>query len=182
VEFKVQKQKSSQGENKVEHKVALTDRILSQSMGLGEVATLLWNGTTVRVQKVGDGHSYLIDGSVVRILPKQRPGKQGNFRIWKNGRSFPVSCRVVRPVEPKVTAQQLGGGPLKSPMSGKVLKVMVEVGSKVQEGALLCVVEAMKMENQIKSECHGTVTEVRAREGVPVTSGDVLFVLKPEET
>jgi acetyl/propionyl-CoA carboxylase alpha subunit len=64
-----------------------------------------------------------------------------------------------------------------APMPGKVVRVMVKVGDKVEEGQGLLVVEAMKMENELKSPKAGTVTELVAVEGAAVESGAKLAVV-----
>jgi biotin carboxyl carrier protein len=63
-------------------------------------------------------------------------------------------------------------------MPGKVVRVLVEEGATVEAGAGLVVVEAMKMQNELKSPKAGTVTELRAREGTTVNAGDVLAVIE----
>jgi acetyl-CoA/propionyl-CoA carboxylase biotin carboxyl carrier protein len=55
-----------------------------------------------------------------------------------------------------------------------VLKVAVEKGAEVAEGDLICVIEAMKMENEITAHRSGTVTELAAAEGAAVSAGDLL--------
>jgi biotin carboxyl carrier protein len=65
-----------------------------------------------------------------------------------------------------------------SPMPGKVVKVFVKVGDKVTEGQPVVVVEAMKMENELKSPKTGTVTEVTAKEGTAVENGTKLVVVE----
>jgi acetyl-CoA/propionyl-CoA carboxylase biotin carboxyl carrier protein len=66
-----------------------------------------------------------------------------------------------------------GGGPvLSSPLQGSVLKVAVEQGAEVEEGALICVIEAMKMENEITAHVAGKVTELNVSEGAAINSGD----------
>lgn len=71
-----------------------------------------------------------------------------------------------------------GGGAtseaLPSPLQGTVLKVAVEKGAEVAEGDLICVIEAMKMENEITAHRSGTVTELAAAEGAAVSAGDLL--------
>ena len=67
---------------------------------------------------------------------------------------------------------------VRSPMPGLIVKVVVAVGQEVKAGQELCVLEAMKMENEVDAERAGTVTEVRASAGDNVSSGDVLFVLE----
>jgi acetyl-CoA/propionyl-CoA carboxylase biotin carboxyl carrier protein len=72
-----------------------------------------------------------------------------------------------------------GGGTdvLVSPIQGTVLKVPVSQGDEVTEGALICVVEAMKMENEITAHRDGTVTELSVAPGQPVTTGQVICVV-----
>ena len=76
------------------------------------------------------------------------------------------------------------GGPsasseaLPSPLQGTVLKVAVEQGAEVSEGDLICVIEAMKMENEITAHRSGKVEELPISEGAAVSSGDTLAVIK----
>ncbi len=72
-----------------------------------------------------------------------------------------------------------GGAPgeLVSPIQGTVLKVAVEQGDEVDEGALICVVEAMKMENEITAPSAGTVEELGVSEGGSVSTGDTIAVI-----
>ncbi len=67
---------------------------------------------------------------------------------------------------------------LPSPLQGTVLKVAVEKGAEVAEGDLICVIEAMKMENEIVAHRAGKVEELNVAEGAAVSSGDVLAVIK----
>jgi acetyl-CoA/propionyl-CoA carboxylase biotin carboxyl carrier protein len=73
-----------------------------------------------------------------------------------------------------------GGAPgeLVSPIQGTVLKVAVEKGAQVDEGALICVIEAMKMENEITAPSAGTVEELGVSEGGSVATGDTIAVIK----
>jgi acetyl-CoA/propionyl-CoA carboxylase biotin carboxyl carrier protein len=70
-----------------------------------------------------------------------------------------------------------GGDTLHSPLQGTVLKVGVRQGAAVQEGALICVIEAMKMENEITAHKSGTVTELPIAVGAAVANGDTLAVI-----
>ncbi|HYP56609.1 MAG TPA: acetyl-CoA carboxylase biotin carboxylase subunit [Solirubrobacterales bacterium] len=67
---------------------------------------------------------------------------------------------------------------LPSPLQGTVLKVAVEEGAEVSEGDLICVIEAMKMENEITAHRSGKVTSLNVAEGAAVSSGDVLAVIE----
>ena len=70
-----------------------------------------------------------------------------------------------------------GGESVKAPMPGNILKVNVKVGQSVKEGDLLCVLEAMKMENEIYAPCAGTVSAVPVSKGSTVNTGDLLVAI-----
>jgi acetyl-CoA/propionyl-CoA carboxylase biotin carboxyl carrier protein len=67
---------------------------------------------------------------------------------------------------------------LPSPLQGTVLKVAVEQGAEVSEGDLICVIEAMKMENEIVAHRSGKVTTLNVSEGAAVSSGDTLATIE----
>jgi acetyl-CoA/propionyl-CoA carboxylase biotin carboxyl carrier protein len=73
------------------------------------------------------------------------------------------------------------GDALPSPLQGTVLKVAVEKGASVQEGTLIAVIEAMKMENEITAHKAGTVTELPIAAGASVATGDTLVVISSLE-
>jgi acetyl-CoA/propionyl-CoA carboxylase biotin carboxyl carrier protein len=85
---------------------------------------------------------------------------------------------------PPKRERRSGGGPsassegLPSPIQGTVFKVVVEKGAEVAEGDLICVIEAMKMENEITAHRAGKVEELNVVEGASVSSGDILAVIK----
>lgn len=73
-----------------------------------------------------------------------------------------------------------GGGTaeIKTAMPGKVVRILVEAGDEVRKGDAIIVVEAMKMQNEMRSPKDGTVKEIRAAEGATVNAGDVLAVIE----
>ena len=73
-----------------------------------------------------------------------------------------------------------GGGGVVSPMQGTVLKVEVAEGDSVEAGRVICVVEAMKMENQIHAHRAGRVSGLTVAAGQPVASGQLICVLEDE--
>jgi acetyl-CoA/propionyl-CoA carboxylase biotin carboxyl carrier protein len=73
-----------------------------------------------------------------------------------------------------------GGDTLSSPLQGTVLKVAVEAGAAVEEGALIAVIEAMKMENEITAHKSGTVVELPIAVGAAVATGDTLAVISSD--
>jgi acetyl-CoA/propionyl-CoA carboxylase biotin carboxyl carrier protein len=70
-----------------------------------------------------------------------------------------------------------GGDTLASPLQGTILRVAVEAGAAVEEGALIAVIEAMKMENEITAHKSGTVAELPVAAGASVSAGDTLAVI-----
>ena len=71
-----------------------------------------------------------------------------------------------------------GTAQILAPMPGKVVRVMVEAGAEVEVGAALLVVEAMKMQNEMKSPKAGKVTSINVAAGATVNAGDVLAVVE----
>nr|MBA3808539.1 acetyl-CoA carboxylase biotin carboxyl carrier protein subunit [Solirubrobacterales bacterium] len=72
------------------------------------------------------------------------------------------------------------GGPdvLPSPLQGNMWKVLVKAGDEVQEGQLLCIIEAMKMENEITAHKSGTIAELPISEGAPIQAGAPIATIK----
>ncbi|MBQ8756653.1 MAG: biotin/lipoyl-binding protein [Oscillospiraceae bacterium] len=86
----------------------------------------------------------------------------------------PAAAPAAAPAAPVVTG---AGESVSAPMPGTILKVNVTAGQAVKEGDLLCVLEAMKMENEILAPKAGTVTQVVAAKGASVNTGDALVVI-----
>jgi acetyl-CoA/propionyl-CoA carboxylase biotin carboxyl carrier protein len=73
------------------------------------------------------------------------------------------------------------GDVLTSPMQGTVLKVAIEPGAQVEEGALVAIIEAMKMENEVTAHKAGIVAEVHIEAGAAVGAGEPLAVISSDE-
>ncbi len=70
-----------------------------------------------------------------------------------------------------------GAGQVAAPMQGTIVKLLVQVGDAVEAGQAVCVLEAMKMENQIEADKTGTVSEIKVETGQTVGGGDILVVI-----
>ncbi|KAJ8540228.1 hypothetical protein K7X08_030147 [Anisodus acutangulus] len=104
----------------------------------------------------------------------------------------PAAAAAPPPIQtpaPSPAAAKLAGSslpPLKSPMAGTFYRSpapgeapFVKVGGKVQKGQVLCIIEAMKLMNEIEADQSGTIVEVVAEDGKPVSVDTPLFVIKP---
>ncbi len=82
--------------------------------------------------------------------------------------------------ERKATA---GGGPdtLEAPLQGNMWKVLVKQGDTVEEGQLICIIEAMKMENEITAHKAGTIVDLPIEEGAPIQAGAPIATIKSPE-
>jgi len=108
------------------------------------------------------------------------PGKDGKIAVLVNDGVYPLEILDERKLRlRRATGKFSIEGPqrIDAPMPGKVTRVFVKVGDEVQEGQGLVVVEAMKMENELKSPKAGKVVELHAVEGAAVESGAKLVVV-----
>jgi len=93
----------------------------------------------------------------------------------------PVSAQQTTPktaAPAPFPAASSGGKKIQAPMPGKILAVKAVPGDVVKNGAVLVILEAMKMENDIMAPADGTVKSVNVKEGDSVNTGDVLVVLE----
>ena len=92
----------------------------------------------------------------------------------------PVAAPAPAPAAPKAApapAPAAGGEAVKAPMPGTILKMNVKVGDKIEKDSLVCILEAMKMENEIFAPVSGTVTAINAPQGATVNTGDAIVTL-----
>ena len=127
--------------------------------------------------------------------PEAEPQAERRFTAEVEGRRFEVALRYTPPAgggggpaaparapKEKRTRGGSGGGggapgEVVTPMQGTVLKVLVEPGQVVEAGDVVCIVEAMKMENEVPAVQGGSVQEVRVAPGQSVSAGAVLAVI-----
>jgi biotin carboxyl carrier protein len=75
------------------------------------------------------------------------------------------------------TRQTVAEGVVTAPMMGKIVSVKVKKGDTVKANQVLCIIEAMKMENEITAPKAGTVQDINVQDGQPVNEGETLFIL-----
>ena len=132
---------------------------------------------TASVLEVAPGvYSVLLEGRSYEVTVE--PG-QGSSIVAVRGRRFTVDVEDPRRSRKK-TAAALGEGRRKvtAPMPGKVVRVLVAEGETVEAGQGIAVVEAMKMQNEMKAPKSGRVAALTAREGATVAAGEVLAIVE----
>ncbi len=103
----------------------------------------------------------------------------GGGAVSVNGRVFHVEVFDPRSRRgPKAAGAAEGRQSVAAPMPGRVIRVLVEAGQEVSAGQGLIVIEAMKMQNEMKSPKDGRVAEVKTIDGATVLVGDVLIVIE----
>lgn len=137
-----------------------------------EVALTIVDGTPVRLVRVGE--------SVHRVLAR-RGASRGQWLLDVDGTRFETEAlderlRAIRDLT-AASAAASGPAPLVAPMPGLVVRVNVAVGDAVAAGQSLVVVEAMKMENELRAKAPGIVLAIKAVPGHAVEKGAVLVEL-----
>jgi biotin carboxyl carrier protein len=103
----------------------------------------------------------------------------GEMNVWVGSARFSAEVRDPRSLRGRVRAlDEDGPRKLTAPMPGKIVRVLVNVGEEVEAGAGVLVVEAMKMQNEIKSPKKGTIRRILVGEGAAVNAGDVLAIVE----
>lgn len=126
-----------------------------------------------------DGQTYTVQ--VEEVAQNNNPGQSAAPASTAPVKQVPKASEVIpsandKPQENPKPATA-GGTSVNAPMPGSVLEVKVSVGDSVNEGDVLVVLEAMKMENELTASQAGTVGQVLVKKGDTVNSGDPLIVL-----
>ncbi len=116
-------------------------------------------------------------GNRVFEVKCERVGSETHF--WVGSRRFSVEVRDPRSWRGRVRASdEQGPKKLTAPMPGKVVRILVGPGSEIQAGAGVLVVEAMKMQNEVKSPKKGTIQKILVNVGAAVNAGEVLAIVE----
>ena len=125
---------------------------------------------------VPSGWSLLIDGRSYEVAVEER---RGVLTVYVNGGAFAVALPSASRGAGRRKAAVHTGGPqqIVTPMPGRIVRVLVKPGDTVSARQGLIVIEAMKMENELRASGPGTVVEVRVSEGALVEANSVLMVI-----
>lgn len=154
---------------------------------------------TVEIEEVGkslyrvaiDGSEFLVDGKKTgrsnyslivdnRSFEVDVDNSEDEYRVLVDGRNYHINLvdeRRVR-VDAQSGIQVEGRQKVSVPMPGKVIAVLVSEGDAVEKGQGLVIVEAMKMENEVRSPITGEVKEIKVKAGETVEGGAVLVVVE----
>ncbi len=101
------------------------------------------------------------------------------LHLWVGSTRFAAEVRDPRSLRGRTRAgDDRGPKKIVAPMPGKVVRLLVRDGDQVEQGAGVAVVEAMKMQNEIKSPKKGSVQKILVTEGAAVNAGDVLAIIE----
>ncbi|HLP30514.1 MAG TPA: biotin/lipoyl-containing protein [Geothrix sp.] len=147
-------------------------------------SSLVWEGQThpIDILELEPGcYSILMDGRSVEVrLDAGRSPDSETHAYRAMLYDGPYEFSLVDPRRALLAgagAAGAGGGLLSSPMPGKIVKLLVKAGDPVQEGQTLLVMEAMKMQNELKTSTTGTVSIVHVQEGATVETGAALITV-----
>ena len=129
-------------------------------------------GSPVRMVKVGT--------NVYRVVTQKRAGR-GRYTLWVDGYRFEVEAldertRSIRDIS-AANAAPAGPAPIVAPMPGLIVRVNVAVGDRVEAGHGVVVMEAMKMENELRATGPGIVKSIEVAPGTAVEKGALLVSL-----
>jgi biotin carboxyl carrier protein len=155
---------------------------------------------TVEIEEIGkslyrvavDGSEFVVDGKKTglanyslivdnRSFEVDVDISEDEYRVLVDGRSYHINLldeRRMRVGGLQAGIELQGRQKVSVPMPGKVIAVLVSEGDKVERGQGLVIVEAMKMENEVRSPINGEVKEVRVKTGDALEAGTVLAVIE----
>lgn len=164
-------------------------------------ATIGENEVNVELRRVGarvfaniDGHEYELDarqsssgvmlrtakGKIFACRVEGKPSSGKPVDVFVGAHRYPVTLTDPKRLRAAAAAggNSDGAARIVAPMPGKVVRVLVEPGAQVEAGAGVIVVEAMKMQNEMKAPKAGVVAALNVAVGATVNGGDVLAVIE----
>src|SRR5918992_3771312 len=164
------------------------------------IANLGDQNYTVEIEEIGksvyrvlvDGNDFLVDGKKTgrtnyslivnnRSFEIEVDNSEDEYRVLVDGRNYHVHLvdeRRLRVGGTQSGLQLQGRQNVSVPMPGKIIAVLVSEGDTVEKGQGLVIVEAMKMENEVRSPINGEVKEIKVTPGETVEGGAVLLIVE----
>ena len=162
--------------------------------------TLEGKTRSIELELVGDDYvRVVVDGGEPLVV--ERRSLSGGMSLFIDGKSYDAGLvkreagwdvsvlgvqHAVEVLDPRKKALRLAGGAgegkLKSSMPGRVVSILVEEGDVVEKGQAVIIIEAMKMENEVKAPVSGTVSGLQVTAGQAVEAGAPLLTITPVES
>jgi len=164
------------------------------------IGTLGEQSYTVEIEETGksvyrvsvDGNEFVVDGKKTgrtnyslivdnRSFEIEVDNHNDEYRVLVDGRSYRINLvdeRRLRVGGSQSATQLQGRQRVSVPMPGKVIAVLVAEGDQVEKGQGLVIVEAMKMENEVRSPIAGEVKEIKIKAGETVEGGALLLIVE----
>ena len=108
------------------------------------------------------------------------------YKVIVNGKAYEVALEAVEEVKGSIVVENKKSEAVETtgevnsivaPIAGKILEIKVKVGDKIKKGDTVLIVEAMKLENEVKSNFDGVVKEIKVTKGAMVANKDELVIL-----
>jgi len=156
-------------------------KILLQRSESGVSAEIDGRHYNLDLHDLGQGEYLLKDGDNIYDCRIAASGQGSEIvRVALRGVSYTITLKDPKRLRSTEAAGQHDKGAVQivAAMPGKVVRVLVEVGAQVEAGTGILVVEAMKMQNEMKSPKAGTVVSISAKAGATVNAGEILAVIE----
>lgn len=146
--------------------------VLTDKFDLGKELQIKVDGKTYKVLLSEINKAKPFDVKVEEVTFK------AEFKAPVRGPTLtPMAPATTHLVTGKTQLKQVIDGGVTAPMTGKIISVKVKKGDQVKAGQVLCILEAMKMENEITAPKAGVIREVYVSDGSSVSEGEVLFIV-----
>jgi len=136
---------------------------------------------TLQVREIqADSYLFFLGANVHECRVSERAGSKETFDVTIHGHSHEVTIFDPKRLRSGQNSDRHhhGVAEILAPMPGKVVRVQTEAGASVEKGEGVVVVEAMKMQNEMKSPRAGVVVSINVKPGDTVNAGDVLAVIE----
>ena len=121
-------------------------------------------------------YNITVNGTTYEVLVEEADGA-ATAPIYSAPVAAPAAAPKAQPAKAPAASGATGAVKVTAPMPGTILDVKVSVGQSVKKGDVICVLEAMKMENDIPAPQDGVIASINIQKGASVAAGDVLASL-----
>ena len=122
-------------------------------------------------------YTITVNGNTYDVVVEEADASGVTAPVVSAPVAAPVAAPAVKPAAKPAAPAAAGATSVTAPMPGTILDVKVSVGQSVKKGDVICVLEAMKMENDIPAPADGVVASINVQKGASVAANDILASL-----